>query len=215
MYPLVDDLEAPVELAVPWPGATPERIVHGWIGDDPLRVAVGGADRATSMVVEENGPVAAAALTANGSTLVWLTPDGDDASGRSTTLGLARWGDAEELAAGNEPRIEQHPVDGLPGDLDLDRVLLELETAGGETTLKVLDGSTATVERAWELQLEHDGPDRRLPEDARFEPLGARGSQGVDVVEDQAGWGQRGAVTHAARRPHVQAAVAPARQPPA
>lgn len=91
-----------------------------------------------------------------------------DHDGSAVTVGLARWGEADELAEGSEPQIARHRVDGLPADLDLDRILVEIDTVGGETTAQVLDGSTDIVERAWELELEHDGPDRRLPKDARF-----------------------------------------------
>ena len=183
VYPLVDELEVPVELAVPWPEATPDQVAHGWVGNDRLRVAVGGFERDTSMVVAEDGPVAAAAFTANGSTLLWLEATRDstaaggaevegsdpgDHDGSAVTVGLARWGEADELAEGSEPQIARHRVDGLPADLDLDRILVEIDTVGGETTAQVLDGSTDIVERAWELELEHDGPDRRLPKDARF-----------------------------------------------
>lgn len=88
------------------------------------------------------------------------------------TVGLARWGHPDSLAAGEEPRIEEHTVDGLPVDVDLDDVLLEIDSAAASTTLRVITTSAGVAHAPHELALEHDGANRRLPEDARFEERG-------------------------------------------
>lgn len=202
-YPLVEELEVPLERAIPWPAAAPDQVAHAWIGEDRLRAVIGGHDRDTAVLVEEDD-VTSATFTDNGSTLVWLgaTPpqpasgepsgaeapsgetSGADASGTAATdgggeatqpvtVGLARWGHSESLAAGEEPRIEEHTVHGLPVAVDLDDVLLEIDSSGGATTLRVITTSAGVVHPPHELELEHDEADRRLPADARFEERGS------------------------------------------
>lgn len=181
VYPLADPIEEDVAFWEHWPGTTTHAVAHAWVTDQGIRVAAGGPDREPTEVLAQDGEIGPAAWDQDGNTLVWLADDpgvGPEEGGRM--LVLARWGDADRVAEGDEPVLQHHRAAALPADLDLDRVALGIYDADDPDTPDVTGDASGEVvwlrstgddlERDRVLELRRDEHGLRVPDGARFVP---------------------------------------------